>query len=103
MAFTIRPYAPPDLYRICLLTGDSGADASSLYQDPDFYAAPYAVHEPELTFLTDRQGVTMCWAAATRSSSPPGWGRSGCPHFARSTHYRLRGQEGFIQTDEARR
>jgi len=65
MAFTIRPYAPadlPNLYRICLLTGDSGADASQLYRDPallgHFYAAPYAVHEPKLTFvLTDRQGV----------------------------------------------
>ncbi|GIW25391.1 GNAT family N-acetyltransferase [Meiothermus sp.] len=65
MAFTIRPYAPADLlelYRICLLTGDSGADASHLYKDPDllghFYAAPYAVHEPDLTFvLTDQAGV----------------------------------------------
>lgn len=65
MAFTIRPYAPPDLphlYRVCLLTGDSGADASGLYRDPDllghFYAAPYAVHEPDLTFvLADEEGV----------------------------------------------
>jgi len=65
MAFTIRPYAPadlPHLYRVCLLTGDSGADASGLYRDPDllghFYAAPYAVHEPDLTFvLTDGEGV----------------------------------------------
>ncbi|MCS7068431.1 MAG: GNAT family N-acetyltransferase [Meiothermus sp.] len=65
MAFTIRPYAPtdlPHLYCVCLLTGDSGADASGLYRDPDllghFYAAPYAVHEPDLTFvLTDQAGV----------------------------------------------
>ncbi|MBO1438244.1 GNAT family N-acetyltransferase [Meiothermus sp. CFH 77666] len=65
MAFTIRPYAPadlPHLYRVCLLTGDSGADASGLYRDPDLlghiYAAPYAVHEPDLTFvLTDEKGV----------------------------------------------
>jgi ribosomal protein S18 acetylase RimI-like enzyme len=62
--FAIRPYVPtdlPDLYKICLLTGDSGADASQLYRDPDllghFYAAPYAVHEPDLTFvLTDEEG-----------------------------------------------
>ncbi len=65
MGFVIRPYRPadlPELYRICLLTGDSGADASGLYQDPEllghFYAAPYGVHEPDLTFvLTDEQGV----------------------------------------------
>jgi len=33
----IRPYLPSDLdalYRICLLTGDDGQDASSLYKDP---------------------------------------------------------------------
>lgn len=65
MGFVIHPYASanlPDLYKICLLTGNSGADASQLYRDPEllghFYAAPYAVHEPELTFvLTDEQGV----------------------------------------------
>src|SRR5262245_63083228 len=33
----IRPYRPSDLdalYRICLLTGDDGQDATSLYNDP---------------------------------------------------------------------
>lgn len=65
MGFAIRLYTPtdlPDLYNICLSTGDSGADASRLYRDPDllghFYAAPYGVYEPDLTFvLTDEQGV----------------------------------------------
>ncbi|GIW29377.1 MAG: hypothetical protein KatS3mg070_2740 [Meiothermus sp.] len=65
MGFAIRPYTPtdlPELYRVCLLTGDSGADASGLYHDPEllghFYAAPYAVREPDLTFvLTDLEGV----------------------------------------------
>jgi ribosomal protein S18 acetylase RimI-like enzyme len=51
-----------DLYRICLETGDSGADATMLYKHPDllghFYAAPYALFEPELTFmLEDEQGA----------------------------------------------
>jgi ribosomal protein S18 acetylase RimI-like enzyme len=36
-----------DLYRICLLTGDAGADASAIYADAnllgDVYAAPYGV------------------------------------------------------------
>jgi ribosomal protein S18 acetylase RimI-like enzyme len=56
--FQIRPYHPSDftmLYRICLLTGDSGQDATELYQDPDLlghlYAAPYVVLEPELCFI----------------------------------------------------
>ena len=58
MAFAIRPFAPPDLpalYRICLLTGDSGNDATALYRDPEllghYYAAPYAVLEPDLCFV----------------------------------------------------
>ncbi len=54
----IRPYHPSDLsalYRICLQTGDSGKDASNQYKDPDllgqYYAAPYAVLEPDLCFV----------------------------------------------------
>ncbi len=52
----------PELYRICLLTGDSGQDASGLYQNPDllgaFYAAPYLVFQPNLTLmLEDESGV----------------------------------------------
>jgi len=59
---SLCPADLPHLYRVCLLTGDSGADASGLYQDPDllghFYAAPYAVYEPDLTsVLTDAEGV----------------------------------------------
>lgn len=56
----IRPFRPPDLpdlYRICLETGDSGADATLLYADlallGHFYAAPYGILEPELTFLLE--------------------------------------------------
>lgn len=56
----IRPYQDKDLeqlYQICLLTGDSGQDASSQYQDPKllghFYAAPYGVFQPESCFLLE--------------------------------------------------
>ena len=61
----IRPYRPGDLdelYRICLLTGDAGQDATALYQDPrllgHIFAAPYGVLEPALAFVAeDAAGV----------------------------------------------
>jgi ribosomal protein S18 acetylase RimI-like enzyme len=61
----IRPYRPGDLdalYRICLLTGDAGQDATSLYQDPKLlghiFAAPYGLFEPSLAFVAeDAAGV----------------------------------------------
>jgi ribosomal protein S18 acetylase RimI-like enzyme len=50
------------LYRIALATGDGGADAAALYQDPKLvghiYAAPYAVLCPETVFVAeDADGV----------------------------------------------
>lgn len=62
----IRPARPrdiEDLYRICLLTGDAGEDASPLYADPrllgEIFAAPYALLEPSLAFVAeDAQGVS---------------------------------------------
>lgn len=54
----IRPYRPDDfdaLYDICLRTGDSGADASSIYTDPRLlghvYAGPYGRLQPDLAFI----------------------------------------------------
>ncbi len=52
----------PALYRICLLTGEVGTDATGRYRDPDllghFYAGPYAVADPGLAFVAvDDQGV----------------------------------------------
>jgi len=56
----VRPYRPgdlADLYRICLLTGDSGQDATSLHQDPQLpghiFAAPYGLFEPSLAFVAE--------------------------------------------------
>ncbi len=62
--FSIRPYQSGDhdaLYEVCLLTGDSGQDASGLYTDPmllgHVYCGPYLKLEPELAFtLEDQQG-----------------------------------------------
>jgi ribosomal protein S18 acetylase RimI-like enzyme len=61
----IRPYEPrdlDDLYRVCLATGDNGADATHLYDDPrlvgHIYAAPYGVLSPETAFVVeDAAGV----------------------------------------------
>lgn len=61
--FAIRPYHPADflaLYRICLGTGDAGQDGAHLYQDPDlighYFAAPYAILEPTLSFVLTCDG-----------------------------------------------
>ena len=66
MEFKIRPYHPSDLsrlYDICVQTGDCGRDVTHDYPDPDlfgqFYAAPYAVLEPDLCFVLTGDGVHM--------------------------------------------
>ncbi|HEV7158109.1 MAG TPA: GNAT family N-acetyltransferase [Caulobacteraceae bacterium] len=61
----IRPYEAADLedlYRICLATGDSGADASPLYADAkligELYAAPYGIFSPHTCFTAkDEHGI----------------------------------------------
>jgi ribosomal protein S18 acetylase RimI-like enzyme len=61
----IRKYQPGEeqvLYDICLLTGDSGEDASGLYQDPsllgEVYVGPYLRFAPEHAFVgVDASGV----------------------------------------------
>jgi hypothetical protein len=61
----IRSYRPADLedlYRICLLTGNDGQDATSLFHDPKLlghvFAAPYGLFEPSLAFVAeDTEGV----------------------------------------------
>jgi hypothetical protein len=56
----IRPYRHSDLddlYRICLQTGDGGADATSTLDDPRIlghvFAALYGLFEPSLAFVTE--------------------------------------------------
>ena len=57
---SIRPYRDSDLddlYRICLQTGDSGKDATSIFDDPRIlghvFAAPYGLFEPSLAFVAE--------------------------------------------------
>ncbi|RME92107.1 MAG: GNAT family N-acetyltransferase [Verrucomicrobia bacterium] len=64
--FRLRRARPGDrdaCYRVCLLTGDAGRDASALFpDDPDalgnLFVGPYLALEPELAFvLEDDEGV----------------------------------------------
>jgi ribosomal protein S18 acetylase RimI-like enzyme len=71
----IRKYQPSDLeylYKICLLTGDSGKDATDLYKDPrvigDFSAAPYAFFEPELIFIVTVNDEPSGYILGTKNS-----------------------------------
>jgi ribosomal protein S18 acetylase RimI-like enzyme len=73
--YAIRPYHPSDLvayYRICLLTGDSGVDATPLYRDPELlghvYAGPYAVFEPELCFTLTLDGRPCAYVLGVRDT-----------------------------------
>lgn len=72
----IRPYKPSDLdslYTICLKTGDSGKDATCKYKDPKLlghlYSAPYAVLEPELTFIVTLDGTPSGYILGTKNSN----------------------------------
>jgi ribosomal protein S18 acetylase RimI-like enzyme len=76
MPIQLRKYEPeflPDLYRICLETGDSGKDASAAFTDPEllgaFYAAPYAILEPDLTFVLQDETGVCGYILGTRDSN----------------------------------
>lgn len=76
MEFRIRPYHPSDLcsvYDICVRTADCGADASGAHADPQilghYYAAPYAVFEPELCFILTADAVPCGYVLGTRDSA----------------------------------
>jgi len=91
----IRPYEPrdlDDLYRICLATGDSGADATHLYRDAklvgQIYAAPYAILSPQTAFVVeDALGVAGYIVGALDSRAfealaEASWWPTLRPHYA---------------------
>jgi ribosomal protein S18 acetylase RimI-like enzyme len=76
MPIQLRNYKPeflPDLFRICLETGDSGQDARAEFTDPEllgaFYAAPYAILEPDLTFVLQDETGVCGYILGTRDST----------------------------------
>ena len=75
MMFKIRNYHISDLsslYRICLLTGCNGSDATSYLKDPDLighlFAAPYAFFEPNLCFILELNYAPCGYILGTQSS-----------------------------------
>jgi ribosomal protein S18 acetylase RimI-like enzyme len=68
----------PGVYRVCLETGDAGADATEMYRDPDLlghvYVGPYVVGEPELALVvTDERGVAGYCLAARDTNAFAAW------------------------------
>lgn len=74
MTDAIRPFHISDLYplyRICLLTGADGGDASGTIDEEilgHFFAAPYAILEPELCFILTDFGVPVGYVLGTQDS-----------------------------------
>jgi GNAT superfamily N-acetyltransferase len=68
----------PGTYRVCLLTGDEGADATALFGNPDLlghvYVGPYVVGEPAHAFVaTDDDGVAGYCLAALDTNAFNDW------------------------------
>lgn len=75
MTCDLHPFHPADLpalYRICLLTGDNGQDASRQYSDPDllghYYAGPYAILEPDYCLVLTLDGEPAGYILGTPDS-----------------------------------
>jgi ribosomal protein S18 acetylase RimI-like enzyme len=60
------------LYRICLLTGKDGVDASGTVDEDilgHIYAAPYATFEPDLCFVLTENDSAIGYILGTRDST----------------------------------
>jgi ribosomal protein S18 acetylase RimI-like enzyme len=81
----------PGVYRVCLLTGDSGKDATALAKDPDLlghlYVGPYVVGEPDLSLVVaDDAGVAGYCLAASDTRAFEAWARAEWWPALRSNH-----------------
>ncbi len=78
---SIRPATMKDLpatYRVCLLTGDAGQDATDLHADPDLlghvYVGPYVVGQSDHALvLSDGEGVAGYCLAAPDTRAFEAW------------------------------
>jgi ribosomal protein S18 acetylase RimI-like enzyme len=81
----------PGAYRVCLLTGDAGKDATPLARDPDLlghvYVGPYIVGEPGLALVVaDDSGIAGYCLAASDTRSFETWARTEWWPVLRSHH-----------------
>ena len=88
----ISPYRPEDLHalsRICLLTGDAGADATGLYSSdellPDVFLEPYVTFLPETGWVLDLGSgpVGYLVGALDTAAFASVWRESWVPELAR--------------------
>jgi ribosomal protein S18 acetylase RimI-like enzyme len=68
----------PGAYRVCLRTGDAGADATGMYRNPDLlghvFVGPYVVGAPELALVAaDADGVAGYCLAARDTTAFAAW------------------------------
>ena len=68
----------PGTYRVCLLTGDAGRDASARHANPDLlghvYVGPYVVGEPAFALVAaDAEGVAGYCLAAPDTRAFEAW------------------------------
>lgn len=85
-AAVMRPYLPADrngVGRVCILTGDAGADGRGLFSDdqllPLIYVYPYVEYAPDLAWVVEVAGqiagyiVGVADVAAFSAWWPAGW------------------------------
>ena len=72
----------PGTYRVALLTGDAGRDASGLFHNPELlghlYVGPYVVGQPDLaSVIADEDGVAGYGLAAADTRAFEAWMEAG--------------------------
>ena len=92
----------PGAYRVCLQTGDSGRDATSMYRDPDLlghvYVGPYIVGQPDLALvISDRDGVGGYLLAAEDTREFGAWAEA---HWWPALRLRYPASEGDSADDQ---
>ena len=68
----------PGAYRVCLLTGDAGRDASAIYRNPELlghvFVGPYIVGQPDLALVVaDEAGIAGYALAAADTRAFERW------------------------------
>ncbi len=97
------------LNRVCLLTGDSGRDATAREDDPDLlgliYAVPYQVYSPEFAFVVQGPNGVCGYILGTPSSERfyTRVGREWFPPLARRLRDPGPDEDLWVGSDWARR